>query len=277
MDIPQLRRKYFEAELRRVLPTPSYIRVGGLVLGAVVVLVFGRLPFVLGVAVQAVYYRRLPAWIGVPVAAGFFAFCGVLLQGGSFLTTDGAGSHRALALVCFIGFFFLGAAFFRGWRYHRFGQPPGWFMIRSRWEWDIRQQWAWDEKQREWHGEVADAVFENVGFHPVEDLNPQAIVARGGDPYGAFRLLKCPKCGHPLLFDHEFDLVYLDLADFHNPVSGPTSEEPVPCPECGFSITFDDIAGAIHVPVRHKEWLFTPAEIEQRGLEWIRRVEKAGS
>jgi hypothetical protein len=48
-------------------------------------------------------------------------------QWGPFLTIDWAGSHPArliLVLLCFLAFFFAGAAFLRGWRYQRFAQPP---------------------------------------------------------------------------------------------------------------------------------------------------------
>ena len=58
-------------------------------------------------------------------------------------------------------------------------------MIRARWEWDVRQQWAWDEKQREWQGEVAEAVRDKSGarverLNWLADLSPKGLQQSAG-------------------------------------------------------------------------------------------------
>lgn len=114
-------------------------------------------------------------------------------------------------------------------------------------------------------------MFRELGFHPRNDLNYQAIVARGGNSFGHFHLFKCPQCGHPALQDLEHDFFYRDLNDIS---SRPRADE-MSCAGCGFQFTEYEIHEMVREPVSYPQWLITLAEVHQHHLTWIVRTDLA--
>jgi len=111
------------------------------------------------------------------------------------------------------------------------------------------------------------AAFKRLGYDPVQDLDREAIVKRGGDDCGHFYLFKCPQCSHPLLAESEATVLHTDLNDLAK--LGCINEDPVPCPRCGFVL--DEIWDCSNKPDSYERWLLTPEEIRARGIQWILR------
>jgi hypothetical protein len=212
----------------------------------------------------------LPALLGILLAA--ISFIVWQTSRGPFLSIEWMGSHPVslfLELISFLAFFFAGAASFRGWRYQRFEQRPGWFMIWPRFCSDVGRMSAQEDADRQWHDEAREAIYEDVGFHPRWGLDRDAIVARGGNSYGHYYLYKCPECGHPFLIECEADGFHLDLNDLSKDSFPPEPGQPMPCPECEHEWIVGHIANHNDGLVLYRDWLITPQEIQKRGLDWI--------
>ncbi len=104
-------------------------------------------------------------------------------------------------------------------------------------------------------------------FIGVEDINHDAVVARGGDRYGDYQLFKCPQCGHPMLLDFEHDYFYADI--LHLDRRG--SFERATCPKCSLAFAADDLWELGRADWFHREWLLTPADAQLPGVREILR------
>jgi hypothetical protein len=137
--------------------------------------------------------------------------------------------------------------------------------------WNVRRRFAQEQADRERQEMAKEALYESVGFHPRRDLDHDAIVAHGGDSYGEYYLYKCPKCGHPFLIESEADGFHLDLNDLSRNSGFPDFGQSIPCPECGHEWAGGHIANPHDGLVSYRDWLITPQEIHERGLDWIVR------
>lgn len=277
MDGFQLEKARLEAQDKRAVALFMFLRTITLLVYASLILFFGLVPFLLGVFTQAVSFRRNPPLLNGLMAIIFFGCCS-LIRWGSPLTLGHFGdswTSITVALVFFIAFFSSGSTFFRGWRYRRFSEPPGWFMFEARQAWARDQAIRNVEAEGKWKEEIRSAVFENVGFHPFNDIDTAAIVARGGDSYGHFMLFKCPTCGHPVLHDYEHDVFYPDLTKLDRDIALSSIGASTPCPACGYLFVSDRIWEMAREPASYKDWLIILPEIHRVRLDWILRPEAA--